>query len=209
LPVRVSCEHLNGDDLFKVLNESEGSLVRQYKRAFKSYGITLRFEEESLKEIAHIAAREKTGARALMTVTERVLRDYKYELPSLPIKKFIVTKEIVDNPGEELHKLLNDKEYMDRLSWYEEIRSYGKAFRAKHNIKIDFTEAAVNKLVEICKDEGLTPATKLPDLLKGYEHGLSLIMQNSGKDNFVFDEEVIIHPQKVIEELIKASYSGK
>ena len=195
--------------MFKVLNESEGSLVRQYKRAFKSYGITLRFEEESLREIAQIAAKEKTGARALMTVTERVLRDYKYELPSLPVKKFIVTKEIVDNPGDELYKLLNDKEYLDRLNWYEQIRSYGKAFKAKHNIKIDFTEAAVNKLVDICKSEKTMPETKLPELLKGYEHGLSLIMQNSGKDSFLFDEEVILQPQKVIEELIKASYSDK
>jgi len=47
---------------------------------------------------------EQTGARGLMTVCERVFRDIKFELPSTPVKRFVVTRELVDNPAAELRR---------------------------------------------------------------------------------------------------------
>src|SRR5438067_2094824 len=38
LPVRVVCLDLDADDLFKIMKFSEGSLLRQYERAFRAYG---------------------------------------------------------------------------------------------------------------------------------------------------------------------------
>ena len=43
LPVRVVCEELDADDLFKIMKYSEGSLLRQYERAFRAYGIADQF----------------------------------------------------------------------------------------------------------------------------------------------------------------------
>src|SRR6202022_1164378 len=81
LPVRVVCEDLDADDLFKIMKYSEGSLLRQYERAFRAYGIEISFDDEALRLIAEAAAAEKTGARGLLTVFEKLFRDYKYYLP--------------------------------------------------------------------------------------------------------------------------------
>ena len=74
------CEDLDADDLFKIMKYSEGSLLRQYERAFRAYGIQISFEDEALRLLAEAAAREKTGARGLLTVLEKLFRDYKYYL---------------------------------------------------------------------------------------------------------------------------------
>src|SRR5213076_984607 len=66
LRVRVVCEDLDADDLFKIMKYSEGSLLRQYERAFRAYGIQISFEDEALRLLAEAAAREKTGARGLL-----------------------------------------------------------------------------------------------------------------------------------------------
>src|SRR5712675_701119 len=70
LPVRVVCEDLDSDDLYKIMKFSEGSLLRQYERAFRAYGIEISFDDEALRLIADAAAKEKTGARGLLTVFE-------------------------------------------------------------------------------------------------------------------------------------------
>ena len=78
LPVRVFCEALDAGDLFQIMKRSEGSLIRQLEREFHAYGVAAVFEDEALREVAERAAREKTGARGLVTVWEKVLRDFKF-----------------------------------------------------------------------------------------------------------------------------------
>ena len=63
------------------------------------------FSDEGLRRIAERAADEQTGARGLMTVCERVLRPLKFELPTTPGKRFVVTKRLVENPTAELKTL--------------------------------------------------------------------------------------------------------
>ena len=106
LPVRVVCEELRVDDLFEILKRSEGSIVRQYKRAFRAYGVEVEFEDEALREIAVLAADEHTGARGLLTVCERILRNFKYELPSSGVTQLRVTPMLVANPDYALQQLL-------------------------------------------------------------------------------------------------------
>jgi ATP-dependent protease Clp ATPase subunit len=106
LPVRVACQPLAEKDLLDVMRRSESSLLRQYERAFKAYGITVKWRTDGLRRIARLAATEGTGARGLMTVCERVLRDFKFELPSSTVDEFAVTKELVDDPKATLAGLL-------------------------------------------------------------------------------------------------------
>jgi endopeptidase Clp ATP-binding regulatory subunit ClpX len=109
LPVRVSCKGLTADDLYHVMRDSESSLLRQYERAFRAYGIEVSFRADGLRQIAEQAAAENTGARGLMTVCERVLRDFKFELPSTRIRDLIVDASVVSNPGEALARLLRGR----------------------------------------------------------------------------------------------------
>lgn len=114
LPVRVACHGLNTDDLFDVLRKSESSLIHQYERAFGAYGIELKFEDGGLRRLAEMAASENTGARGLMTVCERIFRDFKFRLPSSRVKQFAVTAQLVEDPAKELKRLLSRKS----KNWY-------------------------------------------------------------------------------------------
>ncbi len=106
LPVRVACHALDEDDLFNVLQKSESSLIHQYVRAFAAYGITLKFQDDALRALAVSAQTEQTGARGLMTVMERLFRDFKFRLPSSRVRKLVVTGEMVANPAGTLRGLL-------------------------------------------------------------------------------------------------------
>jgi endopeptidase Clp ATP-binding regulatory subunit ClpX len=106
LPVRVACHGLGATDLFEVMRRSESSLLRQYERAFEAYGIQLSFTDEGIKRLAEKAASEQTGARGLMTVCERVFRDFKFELPGRRVDALQVTAELVENPRQVLRKIL-------------------------------------------------------------------------------------------------------
>ncbi len=99
LPTRVVCEELSAEDLFAILKTSEGSVVRQYSRAFEAFGIEGRFHDEALREIAVQAAAEKTGARGLVTVCERLFRDFKFELPGSGIRRLDIDFELVTRTG--------------------------------------------------------------------------------------------------------------
>lgn len=106
LPVRVACHALNTDDLFNVLRRSESSLIHQYERAFAAYGIKCEFKDEGLRRLAELATNEQTGARGLMTICERVFRDFKFRLPGSGVKRFAVSAALVDQPATELRRLL-------------------------------------------------------------------------------------------------------
>jgi ATP-dependent protease Clp ATPase subunit len=102
----VACRPLGSDDLYDVMRESESSLLRQYERAFQAYGIRIKWRADGLRQIAKRASTEGTGARGLMTICERVLRDFKFELPSSTVQEFTVTREVVDEPAKVLNRLL-------------------------------------------------------------------------------------------------------
>src|ERR1700726_2165475 len=106
LPVRVVCEDLGADDIYKIMKFSEGSLLRQYERAFRAYGIEISFDDEALRLIAAAAAEEKTGARGLLTVFEKLFRDYKYYLAGSGLSQLRVTAELVREPKRVLDRLM-------------------------------------------------------------------------------------------------------
>ncbi|MDB6020860.1 MAG: clpX, partial [Pedosphaera sp.] len=129
LPVRVVCQPLSVDDLFQVLKSSEGSIIRQYEQSFAAYGIEVLFQDEGLRRIAELAGEEQTGARGLMTVCERVFRDIKFELPSTQVKRFVVTRELVDHPAGELAKLLAEQAKEERQIARRLVHEFAERFK--------------------------------------------------------------------------------
>ncbi|MCP9259270.1 ATP-dependent Clp protease ATP-binding subunit clpX-like, mitochondrial [Dirofilaria immitis] len=57
--------------------------------------IQLCFTDCALKEIARIAIRKGTGARALRSIIEKVLLDAKYDLPGTDIHKLVIDASVV------------------------------------------------------------------------------------------------------------------
>lgn len=107
LPIRVSCENLNEQDLYEILTRSEHSIVNQYIQSFLHYGIQLKFTDGALRVLANKAYKQKTGARGLSAVFEETLRPFKFELPSTEIHELVVDEDLVKNPKGVLHHMVN------------------------------------------------------------------------------------------------------
>ncbi|MBR7063731.1 MAG: ATP-dependent Clp protease ATP-binding subunit ClpX, partial [Treponema sp.] len=100
MPITVALKELTRDDLIRILTEPKNSITRQFKASFALDNVTLDFTEEAISEIADEAIRQKTGARGLRSIVEKMLQDIMYELPSVSNrsnKKLIVSKDIVQN----------------------------------------------------------------------------------------------------------------
>ncbi|MBI3850654.1 MAG: AAA family ATPase [Verrucomicrobia bacterium] len=206
LPVRVVCQTLSVDDLFAVLKTSEGSLIRQYEQSFAAYGIEVLFQDEGLRRIAELAGDEQTGARGLMTVCERIFRDIKFELPSTSVKRFIVTREMVDHPAAALQKLLAEQQHEERLVARQLVQEFEQKFQDNHGLEIRFTEAAADLLVCQALENSKSIRDWCAERFKDYQFGLKLISQNTGQRQFAIDVEAVRTPDKVLSDWVVASY---
>src|SRR5438445_543233 len=206
LPVRVVCPNLNVDDLFLILKASEGSIIRQYEQSFAAYGIEVLFRDDGLRQIAELAAEEKTGARGLMTVCERIFRDLKFELPSTPVKRFVVTKGLVDDPPSELKKLLDEHEKEERAGMRQLVHQLAERFHETHDLKIRFTDGAAEKLVALALAEAKPVRDLCAEKFKDFQFGLRLISQNTGQREFTLDADAVEAPDKRLSDWVVASY---
>ena len=209
LPVHVICTELEVDDLFYILKHSEGSIIRQYENAFSAYGITVLFADSGLRRIAEKAIEQKTGARALMTVCEKVLRDYKFELPSTGVSEFVVTAEVVDDPDAELKHIIEDADHNRNTVMREQVRRYEAAFYAEHQLQIQFDDEATALICKRAITDEKSIQLLCDNLLESYQHGLNLIKQNTGQFTFTFPKAVVENPDQLLEEWIRESYTTK
>lgn len=146
LPVIAVLESLSKNDLFQILSNSNCPIILNKRRDFKAYGIDVKFESEALRAIAEIAFEEKTGARGLVSVMERVLLKFEKKLPSSAIKHFAVTEKTIMDPEGELKTLLTCPEISEEIVTYnklidkekEEIRKEIAAFEAESQNRLGF-----------------------------------------------------------------------
>ncbi len=103
VPVTVSLEALECEDLIRILKEPKNSLIRQYKKLFELDGVELDFEEEALTAIAELSMSRKTGARGLRAIMESVMMDLMYRIPSdQGILKCMITRDAVEGTAQPL-----------------------------------------------------------------------------------------------------------
>ena len=87
-PIRVELEPLTRDDFVRILTEPANALIKQYVALMQTEGVTLRFTDDAIVEIADVAARvndrtENIGARRLHTVMERLLDQISFDAPEM------------------------------------------------------------------------------------------------------------------------------
>src|SRR5229473_398824 len=206
LPVRVVCLDLDADDLFKIMKFSEGSLLRQYERAFRAYGIDISFDDEALRLIAEAAAAERTGARGLLTVFEKLFRDYKYYLAGSGLSQLRVTAELVREPKRVLDRLMAEGHKHEAKALEANARHFADKFKREHGLEIVFNDAAIQRLIERAQMERMTMADLCAHLFKDYQFGLSLISKNTGQKKFLLDAAAVDAPDKFLSELVVQSY---
>ena len=86
LPIRVELKALTRDDLIRILNDTEVSLIKQYVALLGTEGVTLDFTQDAIEAIADAAVKvnssvENIGARRLSTVMERLVEQISFEAP--------------------------------------------------------------------------------------------------------------------------------
>ncbi len=96
LPVVVSLESLDEEDILHILTEPKNAFVKQYEKFFALDDVELVFEEAALRAIAHKALALGTGARGLKSILEAALLSSMFEVPSRPeVKRCIITERAI------------------------------------------------------------------------------------------------------------------
>jgi len=208
LPVRVACSALQVDDLFAILKQSEGSLIHQYEEAFRAYGIEVMFTDDGLRALARLASTEQTGARGLVTVGERVLRSFKFELPGSDVKRFVVNETLVLDPEAELRRILSDGKYEERLVMGEIAKQFVSRFEEKHLLKLELTPDAIEALVDGALQARRNMRDHCAAVFKDFEFGLKLVSKNSGQTTFTIDRSVVEAPEQAMSRWVVNSYQA-
>lgn len=209
LPVRVACEALKPDDIADILVSSEGSILKQYREDFAGYGIDFSITPEAVKAISNLAYLEKTGARGLMTVLERTLRDYKFELPSSGIKSFELNTRTVENPKETLKELLVDNGDLIRDSMLADIEKFAASFREKTGFGLKLDGGAKRALVSESVENDKSVSAVCERVFKDFKHGLAIVSRNTGETEFAISADCVGNPDKFLSDMVVRSFGKK
>jgi ATP-dependent Clp protease ATP-binding subunit ClpX len=207
LPVRVVCEKLEAKDFVNIMKNSEGSLLRQYEREFAAYGIQAKFKTSAIERIAEKAESENTGARALMTVCESILRDFKFELPGTAVSELRIDANLIEQHDEVLEKYRELGRRVDVAKAREEADLYCREFYEKHALRVMITDDAVNLLGSEAAGKGRSVLQICQQRFKDYQFGLKLIQKNTGQGEFKLGSDAVEDADKFLSECVVQSYT--
>jgi ATP-dependent Clp protease ATP-binding subunit ClpX len=208
LPVRVACQALTAPDLEKILLTSEGSILAQYRADFAGYGIDFDITSEAVHEVAKRAHGENTGARGLMTVLERVFRDFKFELPSTGVKNFSVDAHTVAQPTQQLQSLLRENAERQRDILRADVTAFAERFKRDHGFELVFDESAISELIEESIQLDKTIRALCEEKFKNFHHGLKLLAREGESPRYPITRDVIQNPDKTISRWVVERFRG-
>ena len=100
LPVIVNVEPLNKEALIRIMTEPKNCLTKQYRELFRLDGVELSFTDGAVEAIADLALENKTGARGLRSIAEKVMTEIMFLTPSdKTIEKITVDKRCITGDG--------------------------------------------------------------------------------------------------------------
>jgi ATP-dependent Clp protease ATP-binding subunit ClpX len=96
LPITVSLEELKRDDLKRIITEPRNAIIKQYMASMAIDEVKLEFTDEAIDAIADTAIKQKTGARGLRAIVEKLMTDVMFEIPSMKgHKQVLITYDTV------------------------------------------------------------------------------------------------------------------
>jgi ATP-dependent Clp protease ATP-binding subunit ClpX len=97
LPIAVSLEDLKRDELKRIITEPHNAIVKQFQASLAYDDVKLEFTEGAIDAIADTAIKQKTGARGLRAIVEKLMTDIMFEIPSMKGgKQVIITQDVVE-----------------------------------------------------------------------------------------------------------------
>ena len=217
LPVTTVFEKLEVDDLYTILKNPNNPIILGKKKDFKSYGIDIQFEDEALYELAVRAYEEKTGARGLVSAVEKILIKYEKRLPSTDIRRFVVTRAVVEDPEGGLGRLLQDPSNPEMVKKFEALLSrekmalkesiVGREAEFKKRYGIVFREGRIDLIVNRMIEKGYdvnTVSEEMVEIQRQVEEFERDFQRRTGVD-LQFSEEAI---NRVTEIILKEEGKG-
>ncbi|HWW00158.1 MAG TPA: ATP-dependent Clp protease ATP-binding subunit ClpX [Candidatus Acidoferrum sp.] len=96
LPMVTVLAELTEPQLVSILTDTRNALTKQYAKLMAMEGVELEFTEDALKELARLAIKKGTGARALRSLLEKLMLDVMYDVPgSDDILHVNITQQVV------------------------------------------------------------------------------------------------------------------
>ena len=137
------------------------------------------FKPDGIRRIAEMAEEERTGARGLMTVGERILRDFKYELPGTSVTELTVDADLIDNREAHLEKYQELGQELVVEKARQEVDAFIREFKDKHGVNIKIEDDAVALIVEAAGSQARSVLQVARQLFRDYHFGLKLIQKLS------------------------------
>jgi len=168
-------------------------------------------ELEKILQNPHDPQRE-ARFRELMAEEERSLEGHirekcvefheRYGLTFSPQRISLITRRIVEE-RKDLDSVIDEV-----LAIYHTARSFEQEFSSRNEVKLSFSEEAIDCLVEkVWKEEDkLNAEDFLKQAFQNYEHGLKLINKRTGIREFIIPAAGIQDPENYLSELIRESY---
>ncbi|WP_457553811.1 AAA family ATPase [Desulfobacula sp.] len=227
LPVRCILEKLSQKDLYSILKMPNNPVILSKRLDFNAYGIKIIFTDDALKILAKRAYRENTGARGLVSAVEEALLDFEENLPSQDLLKFIVTKEVIEDPKGILEDLLSKQNISKWNNFYEKalldhknyisnyIKTNKKIFSIQNGLTLSQTRCDMaahyfcNNVMEV--EDAVKKIKKLHDSVKEIEvevlksYNLNIIFEEDAIDFLI---EQFINHNATVEEILSKIYNN-
>ena len=145
-----------------------------------------------------------------MTIFERILRNFKFELPSSGIGSFEVNTDTVADPEQALQKLLLEHQSLTNERRLSDIHAFEENFFKENNIRIQFSEDGVAELIKRSIVEDKPIAKLCRTLFRNLGYGLKMIETCQGLEQpFMLDKAVVQDPDAALSEFVKKSFEKK
>ena len=222
LPVRAVFERLTENDLYDILKNPNNPIILGKKLDFAAYDIDVKFDNETLKSLAHDAYGENTGARGLVSAVENALLTFERRLPSTNIHLFPVTSAILNHPAEFFDQNNSPKQKkslqadFDRLAETEReaIKTYigANKKRLSSRYKMTLTKSRIKLAADFYSktifdiDRIFTKLKEFHDeamkveLIFLKDHEISIVLENDAVDMVI---ESLAYESTTLEELQK------
>jgi hypothetical protein len=115
----------------------------------------------------------------------------------------LITKRAVDRRADA------DAIAEEVLAIHRTALDFEHAFSSRNEVRIHLTEEAIDCLIERTWEEGLDAGAFLKQSFQNYEHGLKLIKEKTGKEEFFLPAEGVENPENYLNRLIRETYKSE
>jgi endopeptidase Clp ATP-binding regulatory subunit ClpX len=156
---------------------------------------------EMLAAFEKLLSKEKMDLKeAILSREEELKRRFGLVLPDSRID--LIVNRMVEK-GYDVNTVSEEVVEIQRM-----VQEFETDFQRRNGIGIQFSQDAIDRIVEIALEEDGKGCSVCARLSKDYEHGFKLIRDRTGKNEFILTREAIDNPEGYLNRMIRESFSG-